>query len=42
MNDPLYLEELSKLPGDLLWIIEHVAPSEFRPTREKLLTLLRV
>ncbi|HNY39952.1 MAG TPA: hypothetical protein PKJ41_06140 [Bryobacteraceae bacterium] len=41
MNYPLYLEQLSKLPGDLPWIIEHVGPADFRSTREKLLPLVR-
>jgi sugar phosphate isomerase/epimerase len=41
MNYPLYLEELAKLPGNLPWIIEHVAPNDFRSTREKLLPLAR-
>jgi sugar phosphate isomerase/epimerase len=41
MNYPLYLEQLSKLPGDLPWIIEHVDPADFRSTREKLLPMVR-
>jgi sugar phosphate isomerase/epimerase len=41
MNYPLYLQELSKLPGNLPWIIEHVDPAGFLSTREKLLPLVR-
>ncbi len=41
MNDPLYLEELSKLPGDLPWITGHISPAGFHLTRERLLPLVR-